>query len=227
LTVSAKLHIDQIGHERHPIIIIDDFAEDFEAMRAEAGSLSYGPGGKHYPGVRAAIPEVRVTRFMARVHDLVMQTFGGSGDVRLIEAVYSLVTTPSIDLTPIQRIPHFDGFEPERIALLFYMSETDQGGTAFYRHRSTGFETISRARHADYDAALHRDVAQHGLPAPSYISGSTAIYEQIARYDAKPNRALLYRGNVLHCADLTTDVAFSADPKIGRLTANIFLWGSL
>ena len=103
----------------------------------------------------------------------------------MISAGYSIVTTRPAELTPIQRLPHFDGLEPERIALLHYLSGAEQGGTAFYRHRSTGYETITADRHAAYDAALHRDVARHGLPVPAYISGDTPIYERIARFAAR------------------------------------------
>jgi hypothetical protein len=135
------------------------------------------------------------------------------------------VTTRPADLTPIQRLPHFDGLEGERIALLHYLNGQDKGGTAFYRHRGTGFETITAERHAAYDAALHREVAQHGLPAPAYISGDTALYERIARFEARPNRALIYRGHLLHCAELPDDLDFTPDPRSARLTVNTFLWG--
>lgn len=221
----SSVRIDQIGQERQPVIVIEDFVPDPAALRAKAEALDYRVLGRHYPGLRAEVAAKDVDAYLAPVQDLIAETFGVAGPAAIISAGYSIVTTRPADLTPIQRLPHFDGFEAERVALLHYLDGAERGGTAFYRHRATGFETISADRHAAYDAALHRDVAQHGLPGPAYISGSTPIYEQIARFEARPNRAILYRGHTLHCADLPDDLDFTPDPRRARLTVNTFLMG--
>ena len=217
--------LELIGEERQPVIIIDDFVPAPAALRAKAEALTYQPMGRHYPGLRAEVSPEDVAAYLMPVEELITQTFGFARGIEVVSAGYSIVTTPPSQLTPIQRLPHFDGLEGERIALLHFLGGADQGGTAFYRHRSTGFETISPERHAHYDAMLHRDVVQHGLPAPSYISGDTPIYQQIARFAARPNRALIYRGHSLHCADLPAGLDLSPDPKRARLTVNTFLLG--
>jgi len=217
--------IELIGAERQPVIVIDDFVPDMARLRAAAEACAYQPMGRHYPGLRAEVAAGDIVAYLAPVRALIAQTFGLARPAEVLSAGYSIVTTHPSRLTPIQRLPHFDGLEPERIALLHYLGGEDQGGTAFYRHRSTGFETISPQRHAVYDAALTRDVAQYGLPAPAYISGDTPIYQQIARFPARPNRALIYRGHSLHCADLPVDLAFTADPQRARMTINTFLIG--
>jgi hypothetical protein len=221
----APPRIERIGREGQPVIVIDDFVPDPERLRATAEALSYQVMGRHYPGLRAEVAPADVDAFLTPIQKLVCETFGFSRPARLVSAGYSLVTTPPAQLTPIQRLPHFDGLESERVALLHYLNGADQGGTAFYRHRSTGFETISADRHAAYDAALHRDVARFGLPGPAYISGDTPIFERIARFEARPNRALIYRGHLLHCADLPPDLDFTPDPTRARLTVNTFLIG--
>ncbi len=207
------------------MIVIDDFVPDPARLRAHAEALAYRPLGRHYPGLRAEVAADDVAAFLGPVIDLITATFGLDAAPALVSAGYSIVTTPPAALTPIQRIPHIDGLERERIALLHFLSRADQGGTAFYRHRSTGFETIDAARHPVYDAALHRDVAQHGLPVAGYIAGDTPIYDCIARFDARPNRALIYRSHALHCADLPDDLDLSPDPRRARLTVNTFLLG--
>lgn len=219
------IRIEHIGDERQPLIVIDDFVPDPHRLRAAAEPLDYRPMGRHYPGLRAEVAADDVDAFLEPVQQLIAETFGFREPARVISAGYSIVTTPPSALSPIQRLPHFDGLEAERVALLHYLNGQEQGGTAFYRHRSTGFETISAERHAAYDAALHREVAQHGLPDPAYISGDTLLYERIARYEAKPNRALIYRGHLLHCADLPEELDFTPDPRTARLTVNTFLWG--
>ncbi|WBO20704.1 DUF6445 family protein [Sphingomonas abietis] len=225
MTTAPTIRIEHIGRERQPIIIIDDFVPEPDRMRTAAEALDYRPMGRHYPGLRAEVPAHDIEAYLAPVQDLISHVFGYSRTPEIISAGYSIVTTRPADLTPIQRLPHFDGWEAERIALLHYLDGADKGGTAFYRHRSTGYETISADRHADYDAALHRDVARHGLPSPAYISGNTPLFERIGHYAAHPNRALIYRGHLLHCADLPGDLDFTPDPRLARLTVNTFLMG--
>ena len=224
---APTIRIEHIGREEQPVIVIDDFVPAPERLRAAAETLEYQVMGRHYPGLRAEVAADEVDAYLAPIQTLITETFGFREPARVISAGYSIVTTRPADLTPIQRLPHFDGLEAERVALLHYLNGQEQGGTAFYRHRSTGFETISAECHAAYDAALHREVAEHGLPDPAYISGDTALYERIARFEAKPNRALIYRGHLLHCADLPEGLDFTPDPKRARLTVNTFLWGEL
>jgi hypothetical protein len=221
----SSIRIDQIGRERQPVIVIDDFVPDPAALRAKAETLDYQVLGRHYPGLRAEVAAEDVDAYLEPVRDLIAEIFGFAEPAAIISAGYSIVTTRPAELTPIQRLPHFDGFEAERVALLHYLDGAERGGTAFYRHRSTGFETISADRHAAYDSALRRDVGRHGLPDAAYISGSTPIYEQIARFEARPNRAIIYRGHTLHCADLPHDLDFTPDPRRARLTVNTFLMG--
>ena len=225
MAAMPSIRIEHIGEERQPVIVIDDFVPTPERLRRAAETLEYQTMGRHYPGLRAEVAADDVDTYLAPIQGLIAETFGFAGPSRVISAGYSIVTTRPAELTPIQRLPHFDGLEAERVALLHYLNGQEQGGTAFYRHRSTGFVTISAERHAIYDAALHREVAEHGLPDPAYISGDTKLYERIARFEAKPNRALIYRGHMLHCADLPEDLDFTPDPRTARLTVNTFLWG--
>lgn len=109
------------------------------------------------------------------------------------------------------------------IAILHYLSRGDYGGTAFYRHRSTGFETIDAARHPRYMEMLSADFAMHGEPPSGYIQGDTPIFEQIARYDAVFNRALIYRSSLLHCGEVPNSAGFPADVRTGRLAIASFL----
>jgi len=221
-----QIRIQSIGAEARSVIVIDDFVALPEGLIEEAASLVWQAMGQHYPGLRASVPTPSVASFVAPVAEVIAQTFGVSPDLGLIEALYSLVTMPPKSLRPIQRLPHFDGCEPERLALLHYLRGCEGGGTSFYRHRSTGFESVPPERLATYDTALRADVAQHGLPPPAYIAGDTPIFERIAHFEGRPNRALIYRGNMLHCADIPLDSAFSADPRAGRLTVNTFLMGN-
>jgi len=217
-TISIARH----GTEAEPVVILDNFAPDPDGLVEDAGCLAFAPVGAHYPGIRAAVPPVLLRALLAKLAPVATEVFG-SGPLEVIDAHYSLVTTPPAALTPIQRMPHFDGVEPGRLALLHYLSRDERSGTAFYRHRSTGYEMIDATRLTAYRAALADDLARAGMPAASYIGGDTDMFTQLAVHRGVYNRAILYRGHTLHSAQLPDDLTCSADPAKGRLTINTFL----
>jgi hypothetical protein len=219
-----RISIVRHGQEQEPILVIDNFVADPDRLIEDASMLRYRAIGIHYPGVRAEVPARLARSFVAGLEDQIADLFGVEPDASALESTYSIATTCPADLAPIQRLPHFDGVEPERLALLHFLARGEEGGTAFYRHRATGFETVSADRLDTYRTALDRDIALHGIPDASYIKGDTAMFEQVGHYAAYFNRAILYRGNTLHCADIPEGMALSADPAQGRLTVNTFLF---
>ncbi len=216
--------VERIGRENVPIVVIDDFVARPDLLADDAAMLGFATMGVHYPGVRAVVPPVLVRRFVEPLAPLITEVFGAR-DCEVIDALYSLVTTPPLALTPIQRLPHFDGVEPERLALLHYLGGAPGSGTALYRHRATGFETVTAARLLDYERMLDSEVQAYGIPDAAYIDGDTDLFEQIALFEGRYNRAILYPSNALHCARIPEDIILSADPTIGRLTVNTFLIG--
>ena len=222
--MTRTLTVHRHGAEAQPVVVIDGFAPAPEHFRDDAEFLSFRPIGEHYPGVRAPVAAPMLRPLLADLAPLAQEVFGLT-DLQVVDAFYSLVTTPSAQLAPIQRLPHFDETSPTRLALLHFLADDETSGTAFYRHRATGFESVDAQRLPAYRTALDADLKRHGLPDPAYIAGDTAIYEQVALHHARPNRALLYRSNTLHCAFIPPDLALSADPTRGRLTVNTFLDG--
>jgi hypothetical protein len=214
----------QFGQERQSIVIFDDFAPSPKDLIEDAAMQSYGRVGEHYPGLRAQLHPRMRERFLDRVMPVAQTVFGVAPVPALVETCYSIVTTPPAELTPTQRLPHFDSTDPNRLALLHYLSPEEQGGTAFYRHRATGFESVSQDRLARYAAVIDREIVEQGVPEADYIRGSTPQFEQTLNVAARFNRAILYRGNTIHCADIPPGMALPADPYCGRLTINTFLY---
>ena len=206
-----------IGEEREPLVLIDGMF-DVDALVADAESRSFSALSPYYPGVRAAAPVEILKPHGPGLTELAREVFGAKG-LRLIEHNYSLVTTPPEALAPIQRLPHFDGFEP-RLALLVYLRTAGQGGTAFYRQRATGFETVTQDRFAAYERALRAGVDADGLGA-SYFAGDDH-FERIAEVEAVPGRVAIYRGRLLHSGVIPEPSKLSADPGRGRLSLNTF-----
>jgi len=85
-------------------------------------------------------------------------------------------------------------------------------------------ETITEARLPAYNQAVNAELRRTGLPPAAYMDGDTAIYERIARYEARFNRLLVYRGHTLHSANLPSGRPLPADPRTGRFSVNAFIW---
>jgi hypothetical protein len=222
-TLQPEVRIEQVGRERQPVVVVDNFSPHPERLVADAEALTFETMGEYYPGVRAPVRPSYFEGLSPVLAPILRTVFGAQDRVGFTRALYSLATTPPAALTLAQRIPHIDGVEEGMIAILHYLSHEDHGGTAFYRHRSTGYETVDAARHRAYLDALRSDFEADGEPAPAYIEGNTAQFERIACYDAVFNRALIYRSSLLHCAVLPNDTALPADVRMGRLTVASFL----
>lgn len=212
-----------IGRERQTLVTIDDFAPDPDTLRAAARAAGFDPGKHHYPGIRAALPADYLREQLPLITDIVRNVFGRYGDVHLLDASFSIVTTPPSALTAVQRLPHCDAFTPDRIALVHYLGLDSDEGTAFYRHRSTGFETIDESRRPSYFERLDAELRDAGPLPDAYIASDTALFERIALGPARYNRALLYPSFLLHSGAIAPDAALSPDPAAGRLTITGFL----
>jgi hypothetical protein len=221
---AAGVRIVRQGHERQPVIVIDGFAADPDGIVEAARGLDWRPIGPNFPGVRHPTPPQMVAQARERLLGLVQQVFALEEPLNRIESYYSLVTTPPGKLQPIQRLPHFDGLGPRRIALVHHLSRAERGATSFFRHRSTGFETIDAERRPAYNRAVNLELMRAGLPPPAYLDGDTAIYERIGRYEARYNRLLIYRGNTLHGAEAPDALPLTDDPATGRFSINTFIW---
>jgi hypothetical protein len=116
-----------------------------------------------------------------------------------------------------------DAYDPQQIALVHFLGERDLGGTAFFRQRSTGFESVDTSRRQRYHEALAADLQSHGEPPPEYIGASSPLFERTHVCTPRYNRAIFFRGTLLHCAALEGVRALPDDPQHGRLTVAGFL----
>lgn len=221
--ITPEITIRRVGYEKQPVAVIEGFHPDPAALRRLARDVAFGPGANHYPGVRADLSPDYFTEIAPALNASLSKAFGHVGETQLIDASYSIVTTPPNCLTVPQRLPHMDAVDLRRIALVHYLSPEDRNGTAFFRHRSTGFETVDQARSPIYLGQLNAELRHGGVPDPSYVAGSTRLFEQIDRIEARYNRALVYRSALLHSGAIAPDAALSADPACGRLTVTAFL----
>lgn len=222
---TPTITVKTIGRERRPVAIIDGFAANPDAIRAAALAATFGPAAHHYPGLRAPLPDEYLAAQQPILAEVTATVFGLSGETELIDASFSVVTTPPTELSVRQRLPHCDAFAANRIALVHFLSPDGDSGTAFYRHRSTGFETIDEERESIFFGQLEAELRHGGVPAARYLEGDTALFERTLRVPARYNRALVYRSYLLHSGAIPADAALSADPAQGRLTVTGFFAG--
>lgn len=213
----------RIGNERQPIVIVDGFHPDPDRLQAAAETTPFEPAHRHYPGIRAPLPTDYFALVGPVLATVVHEVFCHAGGIDLIDASFSIVTTPPAALTIEQRLPHIDAVEPGRIALVHYLAREDGDGTAFFRHRTTGFETIDGTHSADYLARLNTELREGGMPPHAYVHDSTPLFERIAEIGARRNRAVIYRSAMLHSGAIRPDAPLNADPATGRLTVTAFL----
>lgn len=228
--IELKLHPDlsvtvcEYGEEKAPLLIIDNLVDKPEALIEAATRASFAPAGRFFPGVRAMAPPSYQLFLMNQLRQLVEGVFAlPDSKLKLQMCHFSLVTTPPSQLGMLQRIPHFDSLVDNGLATVHYLFKSNLGGTAFYRHRKTGYESITESRKELYFRSLESENDGPNMPEPEYICGDTALYEQIKSVDAVFNRMVVYRRNSLHSGSLPKDFYPDPNPLTGRLSINSFV----
>ena len=221
----ASITVERLGREGEPLVIIDNFTGQPERLRAMGLAAQYHPAGVDYPGIRALADPSYLDLRRELMMQVMGRVFGLHRGITCEIAAFSLVTLAPEQLSVRQRIPHHDHSDVGRVAIMHYLDGPESGGTAFFRHKRTGFEAITPAREVAFAAALAEDEREYGPPPPGYPCGDSNAYEQIGAVEARPDRMALYRGRQLHSGIIPDPVALSADPAKGRLTVNMFLYG--
>jgi len=227
----VKPQLLRFGHSQSPVVVIDAFSGNSEAVAALADALAPFPPikGHYFPGIRRIVTEAD-TQAYAYLHEacrVAAPFIGGAFEIsgfELAEGSFSIVTAKPDALMPIQRVPHYDSPEQNIFAMLHYLRVPGGSGTAFYRHRATAIERVTRAN-ADRLARITKAEGMKRTEDSGYMHGSDDFYEQIGAVEAVPDRMIIYHSSLLHSGIIPSGMNFSADPRQGRLTANLFLRG--
>jgi hypothetical protein len=219
----------RVGATQSPVVVVDGFSERLSAIVDLAAAMAPFPRitGNYYPGVRRVIHEQDETAFAYVTQTLraAAPFIGGAFDLDgfdLIEASFSMITAPPATLLPAQRAPHFDSTDPDYIAVLHYLSDTPGTGTAFYRQRATGIELVDETNVSRFVATAKHDATTRSA---TYINETDEYFEQVAVVEGVPDRLIIYRGSLLHSGIIPPGMTMSDNPRIGRLTANLFVKG--
>ncbi len=225
--MSTKVYA--IGRAGTPVICIDSAFDDPDALVEEACKRApfHAETTTKYPGLRYRFQDsdLNLNAHIKALNEALSPLIQRVYRARLTSisaAFFSMVTSRPDILSLQQSVPHYDSIKPSQLALLHYLSNGTSGGTAFYRHRSTGIEVIDADSLRTYKSGLAKDLIRFGEPS-GYISGSTDIFEEIAKFDAVYNRILIYPSAQLHSGLIAPDFDFNPDPRLGRLTFNAFI----
>lgn len=141
-----KIRVERLGSEGSPVVIVENFAPDPDALAALAETLTFEKIGEFYPGMRTRVPPSYFASTAGLTAAVIRNVFKSRDSARVDRALYSIATTPSADLTLAQRIPHIDSVDDGAIAIVHYLARRDFGGAAFYRRRSTGLRDSTGRR---------------------------------------------------------------------------------
>ena len=222
----AEVKLAHIGRRGIAISRVDNVLHDPQGVAALGFAQSYAQDRSNlYPGVRAPMPESFSTAFRAWLTPVLHRNgmLEGSRSIRSDASFFSVVTTASTDLLPIQRIPHYDSTDPNLFAAVIYLCDARFSGTSFYRHRKTGYEEITAENKNNYRLALDNDMRIHGVPRREYINGDSLLFEVIFSNELQFNSAVIYPGRVLHAGNIERQFSPPRDRSEWRLTITALL----
>lgn len=213
-------HLLYVGHEKVPVLIVDNYVADLDAIVSRARALSPYPQASPYPGERLFITPGDslmadyISPMLNTLAPIISDAFNAD-ILGAISASLSRVTTRPEKLTRYQSHPHFDDTSGTMIAILHYLTPTM--GTALYRHRATGLERITEDKLAYYLASI-----EHLGARENYMCGSNDEYEMTAAITGHRGRIAVYPSNALHSGMIPPD-HFTDLGCQERLTTNVFI----
>jgi len=214
----AQTEVVPIGRSGIAVTLIDNVLADPDSVAALGYAQSYAEDRTNlYPGMRAPMPRDFSTALRAWLAPILQRSISHDS------SFFSVVTTASADLLPIQRIPHYDSTDPKLFAAVIYLCDTRFSGTSFYRHRRTGYEEITEENQNNYRIALDSDLRKHGPPEKLYMNGDSALFETTFSCPLRFNRAIVYPGRALHAGNMEKGFRPPQDKTGWRLTITALL----
>jgi hypothetical protein len=218
-----EIQVAEFGNEKHRVISISSFLKTPDAAIELACLQKFTSITPQYPGVRAPLADATLKNWCETLTPLLNAQFGNAYTQWVVHGWHSIVTRPPEKLQPIQCLPHVDGVDPGQIAMMLYLHHTPHGGTGFFRHKATGFESLTAGSFPVYKKSLEGEAAARGLPPRGYVTNGEPFFERIHEEAGDFNRAIFYRGNIFHSGVIDPESALPSDPRHGRYTINAFL----
>jgi len=225
LNHDCKIHTYKVGREGEPLLQADEYLADIDLLRDYAiRNNQFSQADTYYPGIRMPISFNYTMSLAKHFQGYIEDTFGLSlSKVKRATSSYSIVTATPASLGLRQRIPHFDAPSRNSLAMIHYLCNAPDSGTALYRHRQSTFEYIDEKRNKQYVQHIDRQFDNPLKHPQGYICGDTDNFEMLQSFSAVYNRVLMYRGSSLHSGIIRPDFNLDPSPETGRLTITTFI----
>ena len=199
------------------LTVVDDFYDDPYKVRKLALSSAFDkPAWKLFPG-REAVAENKDhgADFLGRIREFIGEPCLGANPrtYEFPQGKFNLALAADEE-TRGTRV-HVD---LNYWAAVIYLSlpEHCQGGTAWYRHRSTSALTDTAEWHKALFGHLDGESVEKVRAAMLKVSLDRDQWEEIARVEMRFNRAVIFEAHTFHA----TASLFGDRPENGRLTQN-------
>jgi hypothetical protein len=212
-----------IGREGRPMLVVDHCLANADELVEIAAAKMFVGAPTYYPGVRAKVPLAYQRFILEAFGGLIKEVFTPSRQLRFTNCDFSLVATSREKLAYMQRIPHADSLNNHELAFVHYLFRENLGGTAFYRHRHTGFEYVDQTRFTEYSRQIEVERTGPDSPPADFIQGDTPLYEQVGVQEGFFNRLVMYRRTSLHSGVIRPGFVPEPNPRTGRLSITGFL----
>jgi hypothetical protein len=214
---------------KHFVLVIDDLLQNPEEVVHFAKHSAYfnpvGADGSCYPGIRDVMPAPYARALMSVIQPLVAKHYFCNAALDTITPMtkLSLVTLKPEQLRDSQRVPHVDCDSNNEFALLHYFCSEIHGGTSLYRYKPSGQVQVEN----DYVSTM-KQITATAMKRPDehqgYLNGDTSVFERAIQVKAKFNRLVLFKGNLLHCADINSTQSYSDNISEARLSIASFMY---
>lgn len=247
-----RAELIQIGSDTDSKALVLDLPQDSASLKrwqriaSQAHYTRPEPGG--FPGVLAELPRSYVEEMTGVLANVVQQVFGKKITADRFDGFFGQVCQDpgNPGLAASQYLPHVDGRgKPTTIVAVHYLADENTtwpfgGGTGFYRHRKSGFDSVSPMSckgsselGRDHFAALCNSNDNATVDSSKEypgVTGDYGEYDLVHTVGYRANRIVLYYENQLHSGIITPKGSekLNCDPNAEhRRTAASYFWRTL
>lgn len=189
---SAKVWVETVGD--FPILFIDGFYADVDAVRARALAADYSIAAAYYPGLHAPLDDAETRAVAGQLCRLLGSLGSVDYDPALVRIDFSVITTPPEKLLAQQQHPHID---PVPLFALAYLTPGIDTSTCFYRNRVTGLhKLVTSEDHRRHDVFMQAHGSERA--GSDYSLADSPYWEKLHAIEGRYNRLVCYPGNVFH-----------------------------
>ena len=147
---------------------------------------SFGDVASYYPGIRAKVPLTFQQFILDELRGEFAELFGLRRSAPAIHGLPLLAGHHAAREAHLSAAHSAHRFAAgNELAFIHYLFKADLGGTAFYRHRKTGFESSMRAQARILAPSTKKSRPPSSAPAPDTSMAIHALYEGIGRQEGR------------------------------------------